>query len=335
MAVVYLKEQGAYVKKVSERLSVEKAGNSIAEIPVNGVTNLSVIGNVQVTTQALQMLFEQGVDISWFSYSGKYLGTASADSSKNIFLRFEQYGLYNDTERRLEMAREIVRNKTENQISFAGKFRYADGYSPVEDIGRMRELLGKLSERKTSNEIMGVEGTCSAIYFGAFSHMLKCDIKFEKRNRRPPRDPVNVILSLGYTLLTKEISSILESESFETYLGFLHGIRYGRRSLALDIVEEFRQPVVDRLTIRMFNKRMIDVMDFDGEEDRILLTESGFRKFCTAYEKWLKQPVSEKEPRSFRKIMRDQAAELKRAVREHEPYRPYRWGAESDVSDNL
>lgn len=116
------------------------------------------------------------------------------------------------------------------------------------------------------------------LYFSVFSHMLKSNVKFETRNRRPPKDPINVILSLGYTFLTKEVESVLALHSFEMYIGFLHGIRYGRKSLALDLVEEFRQPVVDRLVLRLFNKRILNEYDFETQEGRVLLLEEGFRK---------------------------------------------------------
>jgi len=142
-----------------------------------------------------------------------------------------------------------------------------------------------------------------------------------------------VILSLGYTLLTKEVASALESESFETYLGFLHGIRYGRQSLALDIVEEFRQPVIDRLTVRLFNKNMISKLDFEWEDDKIILTEGGFQKYCRAYEKWMKEPSGKMDSRCFRSIIKAQISGLKRAVREHHAYVPYEWRSEDVSSD--
>ncbi len=172
---------------------------------------------------------------------------------------------------------------------------------------------------------MGVEGICSAIYFRAYGHMFRCKIEFHGRNRRPPKDPINVMLSLTYTFLTKEVAAVLEAESFETYLGFLHGIRYGRKSLALDLVEEFRQPVADRLVLRLFNKQMMSEYDFDLEEERVLLREKSFQKFCVEYEKWMTQPVSEADGRSFREILKEQISKLKKAVREQKEYVPYSW----------
>ena len=200
----------------------------------------------------------------------------------------------------------------------------------------MNELLDSLKEKTTPNEILGVEGICSHIYFGAFGHMLKCDFEFHGRNRRPPKDPVNVIISLAYTFLTKEMCSALDSESFETYLGFLHGIRYGRKSLALDMIEEFRQPVVDRMAIFFFNKKMIGIHDFDFPGDgSVVLNEDGFRKFCKEYERWMNGSNSASGEKSFRGKIREQAGLLKRAITEGKSYHPYLWKGGRNVCDQL
>lgn len=331
MAVLYIKEQGALVQKSGERIIVSKKTNTLLEIPVLQVENIALIGNVQITAQALHMLMERGVDVSHFSYSGKYLGHTAADSSKNIFLRFEQYNYYLDIDKRLRMAKIIVRNKIQNQISVIRNYQWRElNYNWKRDIGQMKKFLDTLEEKETPNEILGVEGICSNIYFSAFGHMLKCDFDFNGRNRRPPKDPVNVIISLAYTFLTKEMCSALDAESFETYLGFLHGIRYGRKSLALDMIEEFRQPAVDRLVLLLFNKRMIGKYDFEfPEEGGVILNEDGFRKFCTEYERWMNGKNSTSGEKSFRSQIQKQVAGLKKAISKGEEYSPYQWGEEN------
>lgn len=325
MPAIYIREQGSMLVKRGERIAVTKNSRTLLEIPLANVDNIAVIGNIQVTTQVLVMLMEQGVDISYFTYSGKYVGHAAADMSKNIFLRFAQYELYHDMDRRLQLAKTIVRNKVENQIALIGNFRWNGEYDWHPDVKRMREISKSLEEKKTSNEILGVEGMCSNIYFCVFGQMFKCRIQFEGRNRRPPRDPINVMLSLAYTFLTKEICAAMDAESFEMYLGFLHGIRYGRKSLALDIVEEFRQPIVDRLVIRMFNKGMITEFDFDDEGDQILLNKDGFSKFCSYYEKWMHDKSYNNGQNSFNDVIRIQIAQLKKCIQKHEDYVPFAW----------
>ena len=336
MAVVYIKEQGSIVQKMGERIVVTKNQERLLDIPVIHVENIAVVGNVQITTPALHMLMERGIDVSYLTYGGRFLGSTAAEASKNIFLRFEQYRFYLDDTRRLAMAKVIAHNKISNQIEVLRQHKGSDkDYDWNRDITEMTRIQATLHEKETANEILGVEGICSNIYFGAFGHMLKCDFSFNGRNRRPPRDPVNVTISLAYTLLTKEVSNALDAESFEPYLGFLHGIRYGRKSLALDIVEEFRQPVVDRLVILLFNKRMIGKYDFDEiSNERVVLSEDGFKKFCNEYEKWMNGKNTLSRENSFRAIIRNQVAALKRVIKGAEDYRPYSW-RDKNVCDQL
>lgn len=325
MAVLYIREQGTTVTKNSGCIKIIKGSRTILERPVISISSIAVFGNVQVSAQAVRMLLEKGIDLEYFSYSGKYIGRLAADSSKNIFLRMQQYDLYMNEEKRFEIARNIIRNKIENQIRIIETHRWDNSYDWREDIKQMRLLESRLDQKVTSSSIMGIEGAVSNIYFRSYGQMFSCDFQFEKRSRRPPRNPINVILSLAYTLLTKEVAGSLEAESFEMYMGFLHGIRYGRKSLALDIVEEFRQPIADRLVLKIFNKRMLTKEDFETDDDRVVLTENGFRTFCTAYERWIGGLDSTSGEKNFRKVIRAQTAFLKKAIREEKMYIPYAW----------
>ncbi len=336
MAVLYIKEQGATVQKMGERIVVTKNSNTLLDVPIIKIENLSVIGNVQITTQALRMLLENGIDVSYFTYNGKYLGHTCADTSKNIFLRFEQHNFYLDEERRLDMAKTIVDNKIDNQIAVIRNYRWnpEEEYNWKKSIEQMQKKRDTLWAKKTANEVLGVEGICSNIYFEVFGKMIKGDYSFKNRNRRPPKDPVNIILSLAYTFLTREVCNALDAESFETYLGFLHGVRYGRKSLALDIIEEFRQPVVDRLVLLLFGKRMLGQFDFDTDEEGVItLNETGFRKFCTEYERWMTARNSVSGDH-FRKRIQEQVMMLKKSIIKGDIYHPYNW-EKRNVSDQL
>lgn len=325
MAVFYIREQGTTVAKDGGRIKILKGGKSILERPVIGIDSIAIFGNVQVSSQAMLMLLQEGIDVDYFSFSGKYLGRLAADSSKNIFLRMQQYDLYMNEEKRLKLAKDIVRNKIGNQIRIIKTHRWNGTYNWNDDVCQMQRLYQRLDDKQTPSSIMGIEGAVSNIYFQSYGQMFLCDFQFEKRTRRPPRNPINVILSLAYTLLTKEVAGSLEAESFEMHMGFLHGIRYGRKSLALDLVEEFRQPVADRLVLKVFNKRMLTEEDFDSEGDKVILTETGFHTFCTAYEKWISGLDSTSGEKSFRGVIHAQTALLKKAIREDVPYEPYAW----------
>lgn len=329
MSALYIKEQGAYLEKRGERIIVKKNRQTLLDIPVANVENIAMIGNVQVTMQLLQELMRHGIDVSYFTFGGKYLGHTSAESSRNIFLRLSQYQFYQDMGGRLAMARSIVRNKISNQIRLIKQYsRYGTEHDWKEVEVSLCRYQESLETRETIQQIMGVEGICSQIYFKAYGKMFKCHFRFEGRNRRPPRDPINVILSLGYTFLTREVSLALETESFEMYLGFLHGLRYGRKSLPLDIVEEFRQPIIDRLALRLFNKGMLGEYDFEVEEDAVRLTEEGFDKFCREFERWMTDKMFSDNEMGFRSRIKAQAAILKQAIQKKTPYQPYTWKEE-------
>ena len=325
MPVIYVKEQGAYIRLKGEQIVVFKGNNQLLEIPVHRTDSIMVLGNVQVTTQALVKLLANGTDISYFTYGGKYIGHTVSERSKNIFLRFAQYELYNNKDKRLALAKIIVENKIANQINVIKNFHWErESYDYKKDVMQLEAVKKTLDSKNTNNEVMGVEGLCSNIYFQCFRHMLKCNFSFEKRNRRPPRDPVNAILSLAYTFLTKDMCTIIEGESFEAYLGFLHGIRYGRKSLALDLIEEWRQPAADRLVLRLFNKKMLSENDFKEDTgDGVFLTEEGFKKFCTEYERWMTGP--DYKGKSLRFLMKSQAVNLKKAFENGDKYIPFRY----------
>ena len=326
MAALYVREQGAMLIKSGERICISKGGKILIERPAGSIDNIAIFGGVQISSQALSMLLEKGIDISYFSYQGKYLGHTASDTSKNIFLRMQQYDCYEDMEYRSETARFIVANKIENQIAVINGWRWEGDFDWKADVEAMSRHKKILEEKNTQMEFMGVEGICSNIYFHSYARMFTCEFKFEKRSRRPPKNPINVLLSLGYTLLTKEVTNALVAQSFETYLGFLHGIRYGRQSLALDIVEEFRQPVIDRLVLKIFNKGMVSKYDFDiPEEGVVILNEDGFRKFCTAYEKWMNGTDTSSGDIGFRIRIREQTDKLRAAIRQKGIYEPYRW----------
>lgn len=345
MAVLYIKEQGSCVQKCGERIIVTKGRRELLDIPVMSVETIALFGNVQMTTQLLHFLMEQGVDVSYFSVGGKYIGQAAAETSKNIFVRFAQYERYLDMESRLAMARIIVRNKGENQLAMLEQFRWdrvgeaapeqdvaVDGYDWRRDVEQIRAQLDRLDQMETANQLLGAEGMCSNIYFHSFAHMFHGKVTFPGRNRRPPRDPINVILSLGYTFLTREVSSALEAQSFEMYLGFLHGIRYGRKSLPLDMMEEFRQPIIDRLVLRLFNKRILNEFHFEDTEDAVALNEEGFQIFCKEYERWMTDKAYADGRKNFRGIIREQAQHLKTAIQKREEYHPFCWKASAEAA---
>lgn len=328
MSVIYIREQGSYLRKKGQRIAVTKDAQVLFEFPILNIDNIVIMGNIQISSQVLHLLMNAGIDISYMTLNGKFIGRSYSDNSKNIFLRLAQYDFYQDRERRFKVAKSIVKNKIDNQIGMIKNYRWGDGnYDWKETVKMLEANLQCADEKADINSLMGIEGISSSIYFKSYGKMFKDDLHFNGRNRRPPKDPVNALLSLSYSFLTNDIVMALEAEAFDTYLGFLHGVRYGRKSLALDIVEEFRQPAADRLVLYLFNKRIISDYDFEEESnDGVFLTQDGFKKFCCSYEKWMNDDrVAEK---SFHKIIKEQVRILKKAIQTSDTYNPYKWKKE-------
>jgi CRISPR-associated protein Cas1 len=323
VSVLYIKEQGAYVKKRSKRIVVEKNSKTILEIPFMKVDSIVVFGNIQITTQLMRDLFERGIDITYMTRYGRYIGSGKSAVSKNIFLKLAQYDRYKDENYRLKTMKKIIKTKASNQISMIRKFNWKNSNIDFkENIKRMEDISKKIDGKNSRSGLMGSEGAISAEYFRVFKYMLKGNMNFEKRTRRPARDEINALLNLGYTFLTNEISSLLEASSFEVCLGFFHGVQYGRKSLALDIVEEFRQPVTDNFVLNIVNKGIVTEHDFESSDEGVFLTEESFGKFCIEYRKYLEGNI--RNDITFSELFKRQVNNLRKAIMNGKIYNPYR-----------
>lgn len=155
--------------------------------------------------------------------------------------------------------------------------------------------------------------------------MFKKELVFDKRTRRPPKDPVNAILSLGYTMITNEILGLVIAHGLDPYIGFLHGIVYGRPSLALDLVEEFRHPIIDRLTLNLFNNELLTQDDFKPvAENGVYLTSEGIKKYFQLYEQRLKSSLKKNKPDNFRSVMKRQVLKMAQSIQNLQPYNPFK-----------
>ncbi|MCL6479842.1 MAG: CRISPR-associated endonuclease Cas1 [Peptococcaceae bacterium] len=325
MSTVYVCEQGAIIKKSGQRIVVARDRKVLLEIPVFKVKRVLLYGNVQLTSQAAALLLDSGVDVNFLTFGGRMRGRLTSTLSKNIFLRLAQYERWKDKAFKSSFAAAVVRGKLKNMHSFLLRFRRnhpeADFAAALAGIEKTLEQIK--NKDLSVEDLFGLEGNCSRLYFEAFSIMVRGEMGFEGRNRRPPTDPVNSLLSLGYTVVSNELASVLEAMSFDPYLGFYHGLRYGRKSLALDLVEEFRQPLVDAFTLSIVNRRVFTADDFEKRPDGALyLAEEAFKKYFEQYEKRVGGKI-EGENRTWRDIFDRQAKRLEKSVMDGVPYNPY------------
>lgn len=327
MAVLYLTEQRSIVRKTSERLVVQKDKEVLLEIPCDKVDTVLIYGNVQVTTQALAEMLEHGIELAFLSTSGKLRGQLTPPKPKNVPLRMRQYEIVHSQDGCLPLARGVVQAKIANSVSVLRIFRahHEDAVS-LAVIQELEARLPRLEEMRILEELLGLEGASAATYFQGLAGVVPSWAGFSGRNRRPPRDAFNALLSFGYVLVGNEIQCLLDAMGYDPYLGFFHKPEYGRPSLGLDLLEEFRAPLVDRLSVKLLKLRILDADDFrDTPEGGVLLKKEAMKKFFPAYEKEVTTPIAiDGESLSYRQLFRRQAERLARTLLQGELYEPFR-----------
>ena len=283
--ILYVQEQGAMVQKRNNGIEVRKQGALLYKIPFIGLERLVVFGQVQITTQALQALSEQGIDILYMTRGGRIVFSLNSPGSDNVFLRLAQSQKYLDDTFKLQFAVQIVIEKLKSQVQYIKTNRWTEDFDWRSRSDRIEELLRDIETKTSIDEIRGVEGLGSRLYFECFGAR-STHMPFHGRSRRPAGDEVNALLNLSYTFLCNECIAALEGCGFDPAIGYMHGLVYGRKSLALDIMEVFRVDVVDRLVLRLLNWSMLTEKHF--VQDPIIgyrLTKEAFPIFIEQYEK--------------------------------------------------
>ncbi|MDX2090368.1 MAG: CRISPR-associated endonuclease Cas1 [Kofleriaceae bacterium] len=289
---LYVQEQGAKISLSGEELVVRgKKGDTRARLP--NVSQVSLFGNVQISTQALRAILERGVSVSFLSTGGWFYGRATGVESKNVELRVAQHRAMGEPEICLQLARGIVASKIRNARTL---LRRNHAKPPEVTLFELEQLAKKAENAESIPALLGIEGTAARSYFGAFSGMLKGigaeTFDLDGRNRRPPRDPVNALLSLAYSLLTKDFAQVIASAGLDPLLGFYHQPRFGRPSLALDLMEEFRPIIADSTVISAINNGVVEAADFTSHPTGVALRPAGRRNFILAYERRMDQLVT-------------------------------------------
>jgi CRISPR-associated protein Cas1 len=290
-AVLYLQEPGSHVGKRSEHLVVRKDGQELNRIPIHAVRQVVVFGNVQLSTQALETLVLNEVPVAYMTGYGRFVGAFSPPPAKNVSLREAQFRRFDDPAVCLSLAKAVVRAKLSNQRTLLMRNLRAERDRGSDDLSArgIQDLLRGLDDAASVGSVLGMEGQGAALYFGEFNRFLKQPptgrgFDFTTRNRRPPRDPVNALLSFAYAMLTKDCFAAVCAVGFDPYKGFFHAGRHGKPSLALDLMEEFRPVIADSVVLTLINNEQLTPADFLIWRDACQLTEGGRKAFFAAYE---------------------------------------------------
>ena len=308
--VIYVQTQNAWLHKDNDNLVLKVEKETKARIPIHKLQGLVCFGQVSISPYLMAHCAENGITITYLNLFGKFLARVEGPVSGNVLLRRTQHLTGANTDKSVAIARAMLTGKLYNQRYVLR--RYVRDYGDRAEDGnilaeiataekRLTRCLAQLVDCTTIDTLMGREGEAAQVYFGVFQHLLRqADFSFDARRRRPPTDPVNALLSFVYTLLTHDCRSALETTGLDPASGFLHQLRSGRPSLALDLAEELR-PMADRFVLSLINKRQLLGKDFETwpngsvtlkeEPRKTLLAAWQDRKQDTLMHPWFEESV--------------------------------------------
>ncbi len=316
MTTLYVTERRSLIKKSGDTLTVHIPENEEqgtpkrkVRVPLIKVTQVVVYGDATLTSPALAALLEQQVDICFCSHYGRFRGRLAPPMGKNSLIRLAQHRAHNDPARSFQLARAFVYGKLANMRTLLlranRKREDAEIATATDAIKGVMEQVEQLEVDPNAEPpdpsdpqagtlygtLLGLEGSGTAFYFGVFERLLNGDWRFERRTKRPPRDPVNALLSFGYVLLMNQVASAVSVVGLDPYVGFLHSSQFGKPALALDVMEPFRPVVVDSVVMTLLNNRMLTEDDFQEKFGAWRLSDDGRRTFLTKFEERLNTEI--------------------------------------------
>ena len=313
---LYVTEQGARLGISQRRVEVKVNREVVRSDRLIDISQINLSGNVQISTQLLHAAFRADIPVCWFSYGGWFQGIAHGLPSKHVELRRRQVAVA--AQAGLPLARQMVVGKIRNSRTLLMR----NSRQPVDAaVGQLKELAAKAVEAESIESLLGVEGAAARSYFGSFASMLKDDrlgtFDFAGRNRRPPRDPVNCLLSFLYSLLVKDLTALAHAIGFDPYLGVYHRPRFGRPALALDLAEEFRPIIAESVVINAVNNGEVAEKGFVVRAGGVALEQAARRAMIASYERRLDHEITHPTygyKISYRRVLEVQARMLAAAM---------------------
>jgi CRISPR-associated protein Cas1 len=297
---LYLNTQGFRVGCKDEVLQVKERDKVVDEVRLRDLSHVALFGNIQISTQAVQSLCEMEIPVTYFSMGGWFYGITRGHTLKNVFLRMEQFRLARDETKCLSLARQFVHGKIRNHRTLLMR-NHLEPPEPI--ILKLKRASEDALVATSIEELLGIEGAAASQYFQQFNGMVKIadelaeepnptkDVKqlafnfnFTNRNRRPPTDPVNAMLSLAYSMLSKDCTLAALAVGFDPYIGFFHQPRFGRPALALDLMEEMRPLIAESTVLSCINNRVVTEKDFVRAGQAVNLSAPGRKRFFQMYE---------------------------------------------------
>jgi CRISPR-associated protein Cas1 len=285
MSTIYVTTQGATVQRRSGQILVCRQASILQNVPETHVRQLILFGNVNLTMPTVAFCLDQQIEVVFLTQGGRFRGRLNGDGGKTAELRRKQYERAVDQGFRLTQAHAIVAGKITNLIGFV---RRQTASSQVErEMALLKRTLESAGRAESVETLLGLEGAASASYFRLFAQCVPQPWKFEKRSAHPPRDPVNALLSLSYTLIYNRMASHLNMIGLDPYQGFFHMTRHGHAALASDLMEEFRPVVADALVLKLLRRKQLKPANMIEQKGEFRLCAEGSKIFFTEFERKL------------------------------------------------
>ena len=305
MGVLYLLSAGSVAHKAGPRLVVEKNSEVVGRLPIRLVDGVVVGRNAQLSTQTIFELMEQHIPIFYIDGRGKIIGHfINEKQSATRLLR--QLEIFRDPQRQLELAREVIAEKIFNQRDLLKRYeKTVDADKLDKAAKKLKQTADKLNAMQTLDELRGAEGLAAKFYFATFADLLDGKWKWKERTQHPARDPVNALLNYGYAFLEREVRIAVAFAGMDARIGFFHANDGRKDSLIFDLMEFFRQPVIDRFILSLFNKKMIQPDHFATTPEECRLTDDGRIVFCTRYEEYMAKKYREYGDKTSRDVINE------------------------------
>jgi len=292
------------VQKEGGQIVVHEGGVKTAGVPLRMISAIVVMANAQITTQVMFSFLKYDIPVVYTDWRGEVEGVLQ--SGRAGFSRLQkQFSVFSDAQKRLEMAKYVIRKKLANQLRLLGDYaKHRKSGVLKKLVEELRGYKEKIARAEDVEVLRGYEGICSRVYFSAFGEILDEVWQWSGRNRRPAQDPVNAILNYGYAFLEREIRLAIAGSALDERVGFFHSNNGRQDSLVYDLMEMFRQNVVDRLALRLFNKSVFHAEDFQRQEGGCRIADRARRVWITMYEEYL----SKEDETSLRHTIRQEIA---------------------------
>lgn len=317
MGSIYVNENGAVIGVESNRVVIKYESEMVKSIPIENIDCITVLGKAQMTTQCMERMLSMGIPVAFFSKGGRYFGRLGSTGHIKAGLQRKQSALY-ETEFALEFSRKIVDAKLKNQLVVLKRYAKSKNKDISDFIRIINNCIWCVSKAKSINEINGYEGQAAKQYFSGLSLCIDDNFRFNGRNRRPPKDPFNSLLSLGYSILMNDLYSEIENKGLNPYFGFMHKDAEKHPTLASDMIEEWRAVIIDSVVMSLINGHEIAKDCFYNEEGGCYIEKKGLNIYLNKLEKKMMTSVKYlyevDYPVTFRRAISLQVESLVKAI---------------------